>query len=39
MKGEQAGSISIKGATEHNLKSVDVDIPKNQVVAFTGVSL
>ena len=30
--------ISIKGAKEHNLKNVDVDIPRNQLVVITGVS-
>ncbi len=30
--------IHIKGAREHNLKSVDVKIPKKQLVVMTGVS-
>lgn len=30
--------IRIKNATEHNLKNVSIDIPKNKLVAFTGVS-
>lgn len=30
--------IQIKGARVHNLKNVDVDIPKNKLVVFTGVS-
>lgn len=31
-------SIIIKGAREHNLKNLTVDIPKNQLVVFTGLS-
>ena len=31
-------SIKIKGAREHNLKSVDLAFPKNKLVVFTGVS-
>ena len=30
--------ITIKGAREHNLKNVSIEIPKNQLVVFTGVS-
>lgn len=30
--------IEIKGAKTHNLKNVDVNVPKHQLVAFTGVS-
>ncbi|MBP3344869.1 MAG: excinuclease ABC subunit UvrA [Clostridia bacterium] len=30
--------ITIKGAKENNLKNVDLQIPKNQLVVFTGVS-
>lgn len=32
------GKICIRGATEHNLQGVSVDIPKNRLVAFTGLS-
>jgi len=31
-------SIKIKGAREHNLKNVDLEIPKNKLVVFTGLS-
>ena len=30
--------IEIRGAREHNLKSVDVDIPRDQLVVMTGLS-
>src|SRR6266849_4638205 len=30
--------ISIRGAREHNLKSVDLDIPRDELVVFTGLS-
>ncbi|MEO6668671.1 MAG: excinuclease ABC subunit UvrA [Ferruginibacter sp.] len=36
---EQAGEfIEVFGAREHNLKNIDIKIPKNKLVVFTGVS-
>jgi excinuclease ABC subunit A len=31
-------SIEVSGAREHNLKNIDISIPKNKLVVFTGVS-
>ncbi|MGA7309775.1 MAG: excinuclease ABC subunit A, partial [Pseudolabrys sp.] len=33
-----ARQITIRGAREHNLKNVDVAIPRDQLVVFTGLS-
>ncbi|MEJ2625559.1 MAG: excinuclease ABC subunit UvrA [Pseudolabrys sp.] len=33
-----ARAITIRGAREHNLKNVDVTIPRDQLVVFTGLS-
>ncbi len=32
------GFVHVRGANEHNLRNVDVDIPRNAMVAFTGIS-
>ncbi len=33
-----AGSIEVTGARENNLRNLDISIPKNKLVVFTGVS-
>src|SRR5437588_3013102 len=31
-------NILIRGAREHNLRDVDLDLPRNRLIVFTGVS-
>ena len=33
-----AKSIIVKGAREHNLKNIDIEIPRDKLVVFTGLS-
>ncbi len=35
---KELDSIIIKGAREHNLKSIDLELPKKKLIVFTGVS-
>ncbi|MEG1361361.1 MAG: excinuclease ABC subunit UvrA [Lachnospiraceae bacterium] len=38
MKREEKKYIKIRGASEHNLKHIDLDIPRNEFVVLTGLS-
>lgn len=37
-KAIKKNTIQIKGAKVHNLKNIDLEIPKNKMIVFTGVS-
>src|SRR3569832_631547 len=37
-KATDSRSITIRGAREHNLKNIDVSIPRDQLVEYTGLS-
>src|SRR4030042_5053511 len=36
--GEGVGSILIRGARLHNLKNLDLTLPKNKLIVFSGLS-
>jgi excinuclease ABC subunit A len=38
MRAQERRVIAIRGAREHNLKNVDVDIPRDKLVVLTGLS-
>src|SRR5690349_12052103 len=33
-----SGSIRIRGAREHNLKNIDLELPREKLIVFTGLS-
>lgn len=37
-KNSEASQIVVRGAKTHNLKNIDLEIPRNKMVVFTGIS-
>ena len=37
-RASSLSAITIRGAREHNLKNIDVEIPRDKLVVFTGLS-
>ena len=35
---KEDNSINIRGARQHNLKNIDLSLPRNKFIVFTGVS-
>jgi len=38
LPAEELDTIRVKGAREHNLRNIDIELPKKKLIVFTGVS-
>lgn len=38
IKDQSSGKIIIRGARQHNLKNIDLDLPRNKLIVMTGLS-